>query len=197
MRSTRVKLAIAVAVLGVVVTTTAAVAGGGGKNSARLSGFQEVPVVLTTGEGSFKAMISRTEDRIDYTLRYEDLEGIPVTQAHIHVGQRLANGGIAVWLCGNASTTPPVVTPPPGTQPCPVGPDGEVTGTITPANIVGVPSQGVDPGEFDELVRAIRLGLTYANVHTTKSPAGEIRGQIGDKNRHKGRHNGDHDSHDD
>jgi CHRD domain len=177
MRSTRVKLASAVAVLGVAATTTAAVAGGGGKTSARLSGFEEVPVVLTTGQGTFTARISRTEDRIDYTLRYADLEGIPVTQAHIHIGQRLANGGVAVWLCGNPSTTPPI-TPPAGTQRCPVGPDGEVTGTITPPNIVGVPSQGVDPGEFDELVRAMRLGLAYANVHTEKSPGGEIRGQI-------------------
>ena len=49
MRSTRVKLAIAVAVLGVAVTTTAAVAGGGGKTKAKLSGFQEVPAVLTDG----------------------------------------------------------------------------------------------------------------------------------------------------
>jgi hypothetical protein len=38
--------------------------------------------------------------------------------------------------------------------------------------------QGIEPGAFDELTRAIRKGVTYANVHTDLFPAGEIRGQI-------------------
>lgn len=39
-------------------------------------------------------------------------------------------------------------------------------------------AQGVEAGSFDVLVRAIRAGYTYANVHTTRWPGGEIRGQI-------------------
>ena len=34
-----------------------------------------------------------------------------------------------------------------------------------------------------ELIRAMRKGYTYANVHTTLNPAGLIRGQIA-HNRH-------------
>ena len=49
--------------------------------------------------------------------------------------------------------------------------------------MVGPAGQGLAPGEFDELVRAMRAGATYANVHTTLVPGGEIRGQI-DGNRH-------------
>jgi hypothetical protein len=55
-----------------------------------------------------------------------------------------------------------------------------VTGTITPADVIGPANQGIGPGEFDEFVAAIRAGVTYANVHTGSFPAGEIRGQIDD-----------------
>jgi hypothetical protein len=53
-----------------------------------------------------------------------------------------------------------------------------VSGTITSADVIGPAGQGIAPGEFDELVRALREGATYANVHTTLYPGGEIRGQI-------------------
>ena len=54
-----------------------------------------------------------------------------------------------------------------------------MTGTIRPLNVLGPSGQGIDPGEFDELIRAMRAGATYANVHSTPNRAGgEIRGQI-------------------
>jgi len=53
-----------------------------------------------------------------------------------------------------------------------------VTGTITPADVIGPASQGIGAGQFDKLVDAIRAGVTYVNVHTPSFPAGEIRGQI-------------------
>jgi hypothetical protein len=176
MRRTRVKLALAVAVIGVAVTTTAAVAGGGGKTKAKLSGFEEVPAVMTTGEGKFKAKISRSEQKIDYVLTYSGLEGGNALAAHIHIGQRTANGGVAAFLCGGGDKPP-----------CPAT-AGTVSGTIDPADVLAIPTQGLDAGEFAELVRAIRSGVTYANVHTPRSPGGEIRGQIGG--------NGDDDSDD-
>ena len=174
MRHRRVQLAAAVAVvaIGSVVAATA-LAGGGKEIRERLTGFQEVPVISTDAEGKFKADVRR--DRIEYQLRWEDLAG-QVTQAHIHLGQRDVNGGISVWLCGNQS---PTVVPPAGTQLCPPAP-AKITGTITAANVVGPTGQGIAPGEFDELIRGIDAGVTYANVHSTTFAGGEIRAQLRD-----------------
>ena len=44
--------------------------------------------------------------------------------------------------------------------------------------MVGPSGKGIAPGEYAELLRAIRSGVTYANVHSTLHPGGEIRAQI-------------------
>jgi hypothetical protein len=174
MRSSRMRLAAGVAILAVgSVVATTALAGGGGEIREELSGYEEVAAVSTVAEGKFKAKVRG--DRIDYELRYEDLEG-PVTQAHIHFGQRGVNGGISVWLC----TTPGITTAPPGTQMCEPSP-ATIRGTITAADVGGpAAAQGIGPMEFAELVDAIEAGLTYANVHSGKFPGGEVRGQLED-----------------
>ena len=77
---------------------------------ARLIGLQEVPVVLTPGRAWFRADISADEESIEWTLTYEQLQA-DVTQAHLHIGQPLANGGISVWMCANPTTTPPIPRP--------------------------------------------------------------------------------------
>jgi hypothetical protein len=53
-----------------------------------------------------------------------------------------------------------------------------VTGTITPASIKAVTGQNITAGDFSALLRALSSNTTYANVHTTNFPAGEIRGQV-------------------
>jgi CHRD domain len=172
----RIQLAAGVAVGAVAsVVAATAIAGGGKEIREHLTGFQEVPVVSTDGEGRFKAEVRR--DRIDYQLRWEDLEGT-VTQAHIHLGQRDVNGGISVWLCGNPA--PPVIVPPPGTQACPLTNPATISGTITEDDVVGPTGQGIEAGEFDELLRGIRAGVTYANVHSQRFGGGEIRAQLDD-----------------
>jgi hypothetical protein len=60
---------------------------------------------------------------------------------------------------------------------------------------VAAVAQGLEPGEFDELVDAIRAGVTYVNVHTTKFPGGEIRGQIGPGVRNRGTGSDSHGKH--
>jgi hypothetical protein len=80
------------------------------------------------------------------------------------------NGGISVFLCSNLGNGPA------GTQPCP--PSGTVTGTIRPVDVIGPTGQGIAPGEFAELVTALRDGVAYANVHSNVWPGGEIRGQL-------------------
>jgi hypothetical protein len=47
----------------------------------------------------------------------------------------------------------------------------------------GAADQGLAAGDFAGLVRAIRSGATYVNVHTDARPAGEIRGQLDDRDR--------------
>lgn len=160
----------AVAVLACAVTAALAVGPKGLR--AFLSGYNEVPAVSTVATGDFRARISNDESRIDYELSYADLEG-DVTQAHIHVGQANVNGGISVWLCSNLASPPT----PPGIQPCPP-PPATISGTIVASDVVGPTAQGIAPGEFAELLRAIRAGRTYANVHSTKFPGGEIRDQL-------------------
>lgn len=60
--------------------------------------------------------------------------------------------------------------------------EGTVTGVIDAADILpAVPDRGIEAGAFEEFVKAIRAGHTYVNVHTTKWPGGEIRGQIHDR----------------
>jgi hypothetical protein len=145
---------------------------GGNRIAATLRPTNEVPAVSSPARGRFSAVIH--DDRtITYELSYEGLQA-PVLMSHIHFAQRNVNGAIVVWLCGTAVT--PANRGPEGTQTCPQS--GTITGTITPANIQTVPSQGIATGEFDELEAAIRAGLAYVNVHSVQSPGGEVRGQI-------------------
>ena len=164
--------AVAVALLAAVGSTVAAGSEKGKPRSlkAELKGFEEIPTLSTPGTGEFRAAISNDETAVEFKLEYDGTEGT-VTQAHIHLGARAFSGGIMVYLCSN------LPSPPPGTQACPV-PSGTVTGTFRAADIIGPAGQGISAGEFDEVLRALRAGATYANVHTTTRPAGEIRGQI-------------------
>jgi len=176
----------------------------GDRFSARLSGYNEVhfiagstltdPItppalrgaISTQARGSFSATIDDRDNTNSYELSYEGVGGREgaVTQAHIHFGQRHTVGAIVVWLCQTAGTPAPAavaaVTPF-----CPT-PGGTVTGTITPAQVLTATGQGINTGEFDEVVRAIRAGATYANVHSTVFAPGEIRGRIerGDRGHH-------------
>lgn len=131
--------------------------------------------VSTKARGTFRATVDKGGQSISYRLSYRDLEGA-VTQAHIHFGQSHTVGGIVVWLCQTAGTPAPDAVAK-LTPMCPS--EGSVEGTITPAHVLAVAGQGIAAMEFDELVRAIRAGATYANVHSTLFPPGEVRGQIG------------------
>jgi hypothetical protein len=143
---------------------------------AKLSGFQEVPVVSTTGNGEFKAKINAQTNEIEYEFSYADMQA-PVLQAHIHLGQHSVNGGVTVWLCQTATNPAPAAVA--ATTPVCSSPAFASSGIITSASIVGPGgAQQLGAGELAELVRALRAGVAYANVHTTASPGGEIRGQI-------------------
>jgi hypothetical protein len=160
------KLLFVVAGAGLLVAVLAPTVAGDSNNKfeAQLNGFAETPTLSVDGRGTFKATIH--SDRITYTLSYRRLTG-GATQAHIHLGRTAIAGSVSAFLCGG-STKPA----------CPAGISGTVTGTIIPTDVIGPNGQGIAPGQFDELVRAIRNRATYANVHTAAWPLGEIRGQL-------------------
>jgi CHRD domain len=191
------KLALAVAIvsLGAVALIATAIAkngsgGNGGRTfHAKLTGYEEVLAVSTRGHGTFRARL-KSATELEYRLTYRDLEGAmtPGTggsgQAHIHFGQPSTNGGVSAFLCGGS--------PPASDKPaCPTTNPGTVTGVIDTQDVIGPSGQGIAAGEFAELIRAMRNGATYANVHTTLWPNGEIRGQI-DRGHHFGFFRGKH-----
>jgi hypothetical protein len=139
---------------------------------------EEVPVISSLGaSGRFKATLDEENLTITYELSYDNLEGAPLA-GHLHVGQRGVNGAIPLFLCANAPALPPAGTP--AVQACPPAP-ATITGVLTPANIIARPAQGIDGAtaeDFVEIMRLMRLGEVYANVHTTKYIGGEVRGQV-------------------
>ena len=145
---------------------------------AKLIGYQEVPAVSTQASGEFHADISPDQQSISWTLTYSGLQA-DATQSHIHFGQRSVNGGIVIWLCQTASTAANNTGPTAHT--CGARSDS-FSGTATSDNVVAITGanapQQIAAHELAEVIAAIRAGVAYANVHTTVSPGGEIRGQI-------------------
>ena len=139
---------------------------------AVLDGYQEVPSVATRATGVFTARPSSDRTRVEYTLTFANMAA-PVTQSHIHFSQTAVNGAIIIWLCGTTSNPGPA-----GTPTCPQG-GGTISGVFTSADVQASPStQQLAAGQITQFVDAMRSNAAYANVHTTASPGGEIRGQI-------------------
>ena len=167
-----------VAVIGLLGVGSYAIAGDGTKNfkGKELTGYEENLDVSTPATGSFEARLSQDGTALEYELSYSGLQG-NVTQAHIHFGKRAVNGGISIWLCGTGAPGTPFAGPA-ATPTCP--PSGTVTRTVTAADVVGPTAQGIAPGEFAEILAAMRAGHAYANVHSSLFPGGEIRAQLND-----------------
>jgi CHRD domain-containing protein len=173
---------VATLTLGLAVVSLAVAAGNdhgkknGNRFSAVLTGHREVPAVHTAGQGRV-ALTLNDNNTLSYELTYGGLNAA-ATASHVHFGQPFATGGVSFFLCGGG-----------GKPPCPPGTSSTatVTGTITAADVMPVPTQGLAATDFAAIVKEINAGFGYANVHTTQSPAGEIRGQLNGK---------DHDDHD-
>ena len=133
---------------------------------AKLVGTEETPAIFTTGTGVFSALVLDNDTRIEFTLTYEDLSGPPLV-AHVHFGQRSVAGGVSFFFCGGG-----------GKPHCPVTTSGTVTGTVVAADVIGPVSQGIPAGDLAAILKMIRRGFGYANMHTALHPGGEIRGQI-------------------
>ena len=135
---------------------------------AKLNGYNETPSINTDGFAMLKLHLDDATQTITFRLEYSGLSGNPAA-AHIHLGQQHTAGGVMVFFCGG------------GGQPaCPAATSGVVSGTITPANVVGPVAQGVAAGNMTAVFNAIRNDAAYANMHTASFPSGEIRGQVQD-----------------
>lgn len=143
---------------------------------AFLRSYEEVPAVSSSAWGEFRARLIPDLSAvgevaaIEWELRYTGLQA-DWLEAVIRFGQRGVNGNIVVFLCTDLQTNPVLVPF------CPAV--GNVSGVITPDHVGnGAAAQGIGAGEFGELVRAVRVGATYVNLHSSSFPTGEIRGQI-------------------
>ncbi|HUJ18197.1 MAG TPA: CHRD domain-containing protein [Nitrospirota bacterium] len=143
----------------ILLTTSLGMAAGAGHFKAKLSGSEETPAVMTktTGEAIFK--LSKNGKELTYELKVK--EGENVTAAHIHAGKKGEEGPPVVPLFGGKKK------------------EGMFSGvlakgTITDKNLVG-PLAGKT---IEDLVKMIKEGGAYVNVHTPAHPGGEIRGQI-------------------
>jgi CHRD domain len=131
--------------------------------SASLAGGNEVPPINSAGTADFEMTI---QDPITFSLTFSGLSS-PLSVSHLHFAPSKVAGGVMIFLCGG------------GNQPaCPAATSGTITGTITAANVTGPGGQGITPGDLDSALGAVRSGLSYANMHTTMFPGGEIRGDV-------------------
>lgn len=134
---------------------------------ARLSGAEEVPPVVTDTTGKVEIVFNEDETKAEFEL--EVLQGVRVTQSHIHCAPQGVNGPIVLFLAGfhnrgwdvngswieNATATDANVIPPAAGSTCP--------------HVIN---------NLRDLAVAMRQGDTYVNVHTVAHPAGEVRGQL-------------------
>ena len=137
------------------------------------------------GQGHCAAQARPRDQTLWFQLTYSGLSS-PVVQSHIHLGKNHVAGNVMVFFCSNNNV--------PNVQPCPAD-GGTVTGTITAANVLAIATQNVTAGDFDALTDALSSNTAYANIHTMKFPAGEIRGQIhrAEDEHHGHDHDHDHD----
>lgn len=127
--------------------------------SAKLSGNESVPKVKTSAKGTAEFKLATDGTGLSYKVTVTDLEN--VTAAHIHIGKKGKNGPPIAGLFA--------------------GPKKEgkfsgvlAEGVITEKNLMG----GLSGKSLADLVKLIKSGGTYVNVHTDSHPDGEIRGQI-------------------
>jgi hypothetical protein len=133
--------------------------------TAHLIGLNEVPSLNSPARGDLTLTVGNGQ--LTWSLTYADFVNQP-TVAHVHVGQPGVSGGVSFYFCGGPKPA------------CPSSVSGPVTitGTVLPADIVGPTAQGFAAGDLNSVVKAIEAGFTYANMHTSVFPAGEIRGQL-------------------
>ncbi len=130
---------------------------------ATMTGAGEVPANTTTGSGTFTATLDTVTNVFIYDLTFTGLTS-NVNNGHIH-GPALATVTAGTTINFNTS---PGATFSFGLQ----AGTGHGLVTLNTATPITATMNG------DSLKKLLFAGLTYANIHTTQNPGGEIRGQI-------------------
>ncbi|HWN82691.1 MAG TPA: CHRD domain-containing protein, partial [Candidatus Udaeobacter sp.] len=115
--------------------------------TAKMTGAQEVPPVVTNATGTAAIRLNETRTALTYDITVNGLSG-PITLAHFHRG--------AVGVAG------PVVK--------------TITGSFSGSTATGVWRDTDAEPLTPALVAEIMAGNIYVNVHTTLNGGGEIRG---------------------
>lgn len=131
--------------------------------TATLNGGNENPVNATTGSGTFTGILDTVTNSFTYDLVFSGLSA-NVNNGHIH--------GPALPTV-NAGTTINFNTLPGATFSF-----GLQSGTAHGVAQLVATNQITATMNGDSLKKLLFAGLTYANIHTTALPGGEIRGQI-------------------
>jgi hypothetical protein len=146
-------------VFAIVLTASLGLAASHHMHKATLTGSEIVPPVETKATGEATFTLSKDGKELAYTLTVKDIEN--ATAAHIHAGKKGENGGPLAGLFAGPKKEGVF--------------SGELAkGTITDKELMG-PLAGK---KVKDLVKIIKEGGAYVNVHTEKNPNGEIRGQI-------------------
>lgn len=138
---------------------------------ATLRSYNEVPSINSTARAHLTLSISPDDSSISWSMTIVKVPG-GITQSHIHFAQTGVNGGIVIFFCSNLGNGPA------DTQACPTNLPATISGTITAADVLSVTGQGMHAGDLNSVLRAIRAGNAYANIHSVAFPGGELRGQL-------------------
>ncbi|HET6419286.1 MAG TPA: CHRD domain-containing protein [Geobacteraceae bacterium] len=144
-----------------VVLLFAAVAVGAGKGDfkAKLSGGDETPAVKTGAKGEAVFHVLKNGTEMSYKLTVSGIEN--VTAAHVHMGKKGVEGPPVAGLFAGPKK------------------EGKFSGVLAEGTLSDKDLMGSLSGKsIGDLVKLIKSGNTYVNVHTDKYPDGEIRGQI-------------------
>lgn len=128
-----------------------------------LSGDNKVHTVETNATCQTVFQLNKNGMKLHYKLIVANIKNIKM--AHIHMGSAEENGPVVVWLYPPAPPAKLI--------------EGSTNGVLQEKVIPKDDLVGQLKGEdLWDLVKMMKDGQTYVNVHTDQYPAGEIRGQI-------------------
>ena len=129
-----------------------------------MTGSQEIPQKNITAIGTAIFIPTPGEMTLTYKITVNDID--KVTMAHIHKGKTGENGPIVATLFNSPSPTGLIK-------------GAGVGNMLAQGNLRANNLEGLLTGKhITDLIKMIKDGDAYVNVHTVQNPKGEIRGQV-------------------